>query len=653
MHQHEKEILKTEKKIAILGNPNVGKSVIFGLLTGKYVTVSNYTGTTVEVASGHANFDKELGIIDTPGVNNLLPMSEDERVTRDILLNTDLDGLVQVIDAKNLRRGLLITLQLGEMGLPFVLDLNMGDEAKSRGMYIDTKRLTEILGIDVIETVATSRKGISKLVKSISNTKKSIFSFQYSPEIEDGVKKITQLLPEARIRGRSLALMLLSGDESLKPWIASLDEKRVKKIERIRQKVQANYSQPLNYIITKRRLEEVQKIVRQSESSEERKTSSALESLGIWSVHPIGGIPILIVVLFLVYEFVGVFGAGTLVDFFEGTLFNGYVNPVSISIVESLIPYKLVQDFLIGDYGIITMALTYSVAIILPIVGTFFIAFGVLEDSGYLPRLAVMVNRIFKTLGLNGKAVLPMILGLGCATMATLTARTLETKKERIIVTLLLALGVPCSAQLGVILGLLGGLSGKALAIWTGSVVATLFVVGYLASKVIPGESFDFIMELPPIRMPKLSNILVKTVSRVEWYLKEAVPLFILGTIVLFTLNMTGLLTGIEKIASPLIVGVLGLPVQATQAFLIGFLRRDYGAAGLFALASAGLMDTTQIVVSMVTMTLFVPCIANLFIIIKERGWKVALGMAAFIFPTAFFVGGLLNFVLRYLEVTL
>jgi ferrous iron transport protein B len=653
MHQHEKEILRTEKKIAILGNPNVGKSVIFGLLTGKYVTVSNYPGTTVEVLVGHASFDRDLGIIDTPGINNLLPMSEDERVTRDILLNEDLDGVVQLIDAKNLRRGLLITLQLGEMGLPFILDLNMGDEARSRGRYVDSKRLTELIGVDVIETVATSRKGISKLIKNIPNTKKSRLYFRYSDEIEEGAAKIAALLPEARISRRSLALMLLSGDESLKPWLAFLDEKTTKKIEQIRQKVQANYSQPLNYIITKRRLEEVQKIVRQSESSEERKVPSALESLGTWSVHPIAGIPLLVIVLFLVYEFVGVFGAGTLVDFFEGVVFNEYINPISKNAVETLVPSKIIQDFLVGDYGIITMALTYSVAIILPIVGTFFIAFGILEDSGYLPRLAVMLNRIFKTLGLNGKAVLPMILGLGCTTMATLTARTLETKKERIIVTLLLALGIPCSAQLGVMLGLLGGLSGKALAIWLGSVVATLFVVGYLASKVIPGGSFDFIMELPPIRMPKLSNILVKTVSRIEWYLKEAVPLFILGTIILFALNVTGMLTGIEKIASPLIVGVLGLPEQATQAFLIGFLRRDYGAAGLFALANTGLMDTTQIVVSMVTITLFVPCIANLLIIIKERGWKVALGMVAFIFPTAFIVGGLLNFILRYLEVTL
>jgi ferrous iron transport protein B len=299
------------------------------------------------------------------------------------------------------------------------------------------------------------------------------------------------------------------------------------------------------------------------------------------------------------------------------------------------------------------MALTYSIAIVLPIVGTFFIAFGILEDSGYLPRLAIMVNNIFRVMGLNGKAVLPLVLGLGCDTMATLTARIMETRKERIIVTLLLALGVPCSAQLGVILGMLGGLSGKAALIWTGVVVVVIFLVGILASKIVPGESSDFVLELPPIRIPQFSNIVVKTLARIEWYLREAVPLFILGTLVLFVSDKLGLLYILERFASPVVVGLLGLPVKATEAFLVGFLRRDYGAAGLFVLAKAGQLDAVQIVVSLVTITLFVPCVANFFIIIKERGLKTALGMVSFIFPFAFLVGGVLNLVLRSLGVVL
>jgi ferrous iron transport protein B len=246
-----------------------------------------------------------------------------------------------------------------------------------------------------------------------------------------------------------------------------------------------------------------------------------------------------------------------------------------------------------------------------------------------------------------------MILGLGCDTMATLTTRILETKKERILVTLLLALGVPCSAQLGVILGMVAGLSALATFIWLGTLVAVMLLVGYLAAKVIPGEPSDFVLELPPIRVPQLTNILVKTLARVQWYLKEAVPLFILGTFILFIAHKVGALAYIQMLTDPIVVNFLGLPSRAAEAFVIGFLRRDYGAAGLFMLAKEGLLDPVQIVVSLTVMTLFVPCIANFFMMVKERGMKTALYMAAFIFPFAFGVGGALNWLLRTFHVVL
>ncbi|MBI5810234.1 MAG: ferrous iron transporter B [Deltaproteobacteria bacterium] len=264
-----------------------------------------------------------------------------------------------------------------------------------------------------------------------------------------------------------------------------------------------------------------------------------------------------------------------------------------------------------------------------------------------------MVDKIFKLMGLNGKAVLPMVLGLGCDTMATMTTRILETKKERVIVTLLLALGVPCSAQLGVILGMLSSVSMAAAAVWAGVVLSIIFTVGFLASKVLPGEASDFILEIPPMRVPQFSNIVLKTLVRVEWYLKEALPLFILGTFTLFVLDKTRALGALERLASPVVKGFLGLPVEATQAFIVGFLRRDYGAAGLLALQKNGMLDPLQVVVSLVTITLFIPCIANLFMIIKERGVKAAVWMTAFIFPFAFLVGGVLNQVLRALKITL
>lgn len=658
MHNHHKvkEASPADgEKIVLIGNPNVGKSAIFGLLTGKYVTVSNYPGTTVEITRGVAHFNKKRYIVvDTPGVNNLLPLSEDEKVTRDILLSEDSYKIIQVADSKNLRRSLLISLQLAEMGLAFVLDLNMEDEARSRGIQVDTIRLEELLGVETVTTVATRRKGFDRLVRSLTQLHCSPLRINYGQDIDEALAKVAALLPDSHLSRNSLGLMLLAGDESLKGWLYDhLSEEVIRQIEAIRQALQEKFSQPLSYVITERRLRWVDSVLSQMMTISQEGRRSWGVTLGHWSAHPLGGIPVLLLVLFLTYEFVGVFGAGTLVGFMEETVFGTYINPLATRLVELLIPISFLQELLVGEYGLITMALTYALALIFPIVGTFFLVFGLLEDSGYLPRLAVMVNKAFKIMGLNGKAVLPMVLGLGCDTMATLTTRILDSKKERLIVVLLLALGVPCSAQLGVILGMLAGVSAKATLLWLTTIVGVIFLVGYLAARVLPGKGSDFVLELPPLRVPQLSNIAIKTAARIEWYLREAVPLFLLGTLVLFFLARFGLLEAIEVRASPIVVGFLGLPIKATEAFLVGFLRRDYGAAGLYAMAQAGQLDPIQVVVSLVTITLFVPCIANFFIIIKEKGWKVALAIVSFIFPFAFLVGGMLNWILRWAHIAL
>lgn len=641
--------MNDKEKVVLIGNPNVGKSVIFGFLTGRYVTVSNYPGTTVEISLGRTKYDnRKDDVIDTPGINSLLPFSEDEKVTRDILLKERPRLIVQVADAKNLRRALFLSVQLAEMGIPFILTLNMMDEADSRGISLDEKRLSEILGVSVIKTVAIHRRGLLHLADEIKNSSEvPDLEIQYPEEIEAGISEISGYLPESGISKRALALMLLAGDVSLRGWLAeNLNSVALQKIEVTREKLQTKLQESTALVINQRRLQKTEEIYFIVYQIEESKNQGISEFLSRIFMHPIWGVPVLLAVLYGLYQFVGVFGAGTLVDFFEGTIFGRFITPWSEKLFTFLIPIKLLQDLFVGEYGLITMALSYSVAIVLPVVTTFFLAFGLLEDSGYLPRLAVMMNRLFKLLGLNGKAVLPMVLGLGCDTMATLTTRILETRKERILVTLLLALGIPCSAQLGVILGLLGGLSLSAVLIWLSCVSGVLVIVGYLASKVIPGKSSDFILELPPIRRPRLKNIIIKTLARVEWYLKEAVPLFFFGTFVLFVLAKTGALRAIEMWSAPLIHGILGLPEQAAKAFLVGFLRRDYGAAGLFDMARQGLLNPKQIVVSLLTITLFVPCIANLFVIIKERGWKTAVAISLFIIPFAFIVGGTLNFIL-------
>lgn len=636
------------ERIALVGNPNVGKSVIFGLLTGKYVTVSNYPGTTVEISYGNISLNsKRFVLIDTPGTNSLIPMGEDEKVTRDILLKERPSAIIQVADSKNLRRTLLLTLQIAEMGIPMVLDLNMADEARDKGIVIDTVRLSEILGIDVIPTIAPQRKGIKELRTSIPNPALPKVKVRYHDRIEEYIERISSMLPDSSISKRSLSLMILSGDESLREWLkGNLSKETIKEIERLRDECQLKVKTPLGSLINQARLDLVkgitEKVVRYIPAQKGRLFSL----IGRMSMHPLWGIPILLTVLFALYEFVGVFGAGTLVDFLEDTIFGNYINPMATKVIKLLIPFGIIQEMLVGEYGLITVALTYAIAIILPITTTFFIAFAILEDSGYLPRLAIMTNRIFNIMGLNGKAVLPMVLGLGCGTMAVMTSRILETRRERVITTFLLALAIPCSAQLGVILGMLGALSLKATIIWIFCIILVLLISGYLASKIVKGEKTDFFLEIPPIRKPDAMNITIKTLGRVEWYLKEAVPLFILGTFILFLLHKSNLLTLIEKAASPIIVNLVGLPEKTTEAFILGFLRRDYGAAGLFTMAEKGLLTPVQSVVSLVTITLFVPCLANFFMIIKEMGLRTALLIIAIVFPTAFLVGGMLNWLL-------
>lgn len=656
MHQHHKKIkdtLKDTLRIALIGNPNVGKSAIFSLLTGRYATVSNYPGTTVEVITGDTTISKKkFVIVDTPGANSFVPMSEDEKVTRDILLEEKVAAVVQVADAKNIKRSLFLTLQLIEMGLPVIMDLNMLDESLSRGIDVKEKILEEILNIGIVSTIAVQKKGIDSLRKAIVSPMTSDFKFTYDPYIEEYISKIEPLLPDSNISKRSIALMILSGDRTLKNWLyKNLREEDVRLIEELRDKVSVKYPLSLNYIISQQRLkiaEDIAERVFTKVPVIRKEFTIFIERL---TIHPILGFPFLLLVLFGMYEFVGRFGAGTLVDLIEKGVFGKYLNPLSEKIITALIPINLLQELLIGQYGIITMAITYAIAIILPITATFFIVFAILEDSGYLPRLAVMLNSMFRTMGLNGKAVLPMVLGLGCDTMATLTTRILDTRKERLIVTLLLALGVPCSAQLGVILGMFGKQPIEALLIWGTVVIGVIIFVGFVSAKILPGEQADFLLEIPPLRLPLLSNILVKTMRRIEWYLKEAVPLFILGTLILFIADKSGILPLVENVASPIVVNFLGLPPKATEAFMIGFLRRDYGAAGLFSLQEQGLLNTEQVVVSLVTITLFIPCIANFFVIIKERGLKTALAIATFVFPFSFLVGGLLHKVLLWLKI--
>jgi ferrous iron transport protein B len=638
-----------EGSIALVGHPNVGKSVLFQKLTGQRVIVSNYPGTTVELARGSLRSIPDTILVDTPGVITFPPQSEDEQVTGRVLLYEPLKAILQVGDAKNLRRTLTLTVQLAEMGVPLILALNMMDEAQSRGVTLKHALLAETLSIPVIPTTATRSRGLQELITALEECCPSQFRLIYPAEIETAVDQFcTQFadkhLKNTPIAPRSLALLWLSGDPVTEKWMhEQVEDGTFQDLVTLRHTVQLSFVDPLAQVIQGVRLDYVDRIVSlvlQESGLGWRGKSTLLSRL---TTHPIWGWVILGGVLYALYWFVGVFGAGFLVGLLEENLFGQIINPWVEDLVTRFVSLPFLADLLVGEYGLWTLGLTYALALILPIVTTFFLAFGVLEDSGYLPRLAALSNRLFHRLGLNGKAVLPMVLGLGCVTMATLTTRVLESKRERLLVILLLSLAIPCSAQLGVIMGMLAGVSLTAVLIWSVVLGVVMLTIGWLAARLVPGERTQLLVELPPLRWPVLSNVVVKTAARIEWYLKEVVPIFLLGAVFLFLLDRTGILERIIRAGEPLVTGWLGLPPEASAAFLVGFMRRDFGATGFFVMQSQGLLTPTQIVVAMVTITLFIPCVASVMMIAKERNWKTALGMVLMVIPLAFFVGGLLS----------
>jgi len=474
----------------------------------------------------------------------------------------------------------------------------------------------------------------------------------YDEAIESAVKDIDALLKSTySISKRSIALLFLQEDQDVLQLVKKEEGARFEQIVAIAQNTRRKYARPLSYIIRMRLQREADRIISSSITAGDTLPMPFREKLSRIMINPITGIPLLLIILYVgLYQFVGVFGAGVLVDLIEGTLFGEHINPFFIDLVEDNIPWQTLQDMIVHeDYGILTLGITYAIAIILPIVGTFFLIFSIIEDTGYLPRLSLLVDALFKKIGLSGRAVIPMVLGLGCDTMATMVTRTQETRRERVIATLLLALAIPCAAQLGVILGVMSGRP-LALAVWLIVVVLSFVLIGFLASRVLPGSKPSFYMELPPLRWPRLSNIMTKTYTRMVWYFKEVMPIFILVCVFMWFLDLIGIMDSILAGIEPL-VNAIGLPDETADVFLFGFFRRDYGAAGLFDMQD--LLTGVQLTVAAVTLTLFVPCIAQFLMMIKERGVKTAFAILAFIIVYAFGVGFVLNKFLNGVGVSL
>jgi ferrous iron transport protein B len=612
-HHHgphnEKALSDGTKKIVLAGNPNVGKSVFFGYLTGIYMEVSNYPGTTIEVVSGQWRNNM---IQDTPGIYGVSSFNDEEKVARDIILEADI--ILNIVDATHLERDLFLTQQLIDMGKPVLVALNFIDEVEKSGLQIDIDLLQDLLGIDVLPTSAVNSQGLDNVADVILAARPG----NQQAELHSQLHAMFN-----QVGSQAEALMILEGD------IIVAERHRV---------VPTNQRDAI-YATRRNRVNDV--IGRVLRVPEER--FSLRDMLGRAAINPLSGIPILVFVLYAMYKIIGVWVAGDIVGITEETIMQGFYEPWVRSVVSRFVaPESSLGKILIGEFGLLTMTITYLLGLLLPLVLGFYTVLSIMEDSGYLPRLATLVDRLMTSVGLNGRAVIPIILGFGCVQLGTITTRLLGTQREKSIATVLLNFAIPCSAQIGVIAGMLAAVGGKMMFLYIAVIFFVLALVGTLLNRTMPGQSSALIIDLPPMRLPRPENVFRKTTTRSFFFMKEAWPWFFLGAFIVTTLQISSGLQLWQEMLAPVTEEWLQIPREAATAFVMGMVRRDFGAAGLTELA----MSPVQVVTSLIVITLFVPCIASLMILFKERGVIQGLIVWGGSWVTAFLFGGVVSHIL-------
>jgi len=585
------------KKIVLMGNPNVGKSVIFSRLTGANVIASNYPGTTVDFSKGKMRIEGEsVEIIDAPGTYSLEPSNKAEEVALKMLKEADV--VINVVDATNLERNLYLTLELLEQDVPVVIALNLWDETKHLGIHIDEKKLEKLLGVPVVPTVALTGEGIKTLVSRIKEARSN--------------KEIKPTSEEGRWVG-----------------IGSI----IKKVEHV-----------------------------------EHRHHTLRDRISDLTIKPITGLPIAAVVLFLSFWVVRFIGEN-LIEYVFDRFFDGVYLPLMEGLSEWLGP-GTIHTFLIGEYGVeidfvqslgmLTTGLYVPIGMVLPYIFAFYLMLSILEDSGYLPRLATLVDNVFHKLGMHGHGIVPVFLGLGCNVPGALATRTLETRKQRFISATLLAIAVPCMAQLSMVFAIFSQDPESSIlpveswqyppVMYISLVFLTLVIlyviVGLILNKFIKGESPEIFLEIPPYRRPNLKTVLKKTWMRIRWFLKEAIPWLILGVFLISILYNLGFIDWLEVVFEPLMEGVFGLPGVASIVLLTGFLRKDLAVGMLLALTSTITFNPMQLVIIATILTIYFPCVATFAVLVKELGIKDMMKSAAIMVVTAVVVGVILRVVL-------
>jgi len=625
--------------IALAGNANVGKSVIFNYLTGLHQHIGNWPGKTVERAEGTlVHEDYTIDIIDLPGIYSLSTFSIEELISREYIAKEKPDIVINVVEATNLERNLYFTLQLLELGKPMIIALNQMDLVEKKGMCIDTKKLQKILGVPVLPVIATQGKGIHDLVHKaidLANKEQKIKKIDYGKEVEKEIKKLTKSLKKIELNypKRFLAIKLLEGDKKIKKLVKKLDPKIIKIVEKSAKKLEDIHGHHRFTVIASERYKVANEIVEDCVTIGVCKFKFS-EKLHEITTHGILGY--LIMILSIISLFYIIFSFG---NFFSEILVEYGMSLKSI--YEQYFGTEIVSNLF---WGIIEGAVA-GITIILPYIFPFYFILGLLEDSGYLSRIAFLMDRFMHKIGLHGKAFIPLMLGYGCNVPACLGCRIMETRREKLIAVFVTTL-IPCAAVTIIILSLVGKYVGFEWVFLLYLInLIIVFILGRVAYKVFPGEPTGLIMEMHSYRIPHLKTVIKQAWFRIREFIYIALPFIIASSFIIKVLEVTALSDIMENLMRPITIDWLGLPSFSGTALVFGIARKELS---LIILATRGgttnfsaiLSPVQMIVFSLVTM-LYIPCIATIAALVKEIGWKKAMFITVFEIGFAIFVGGI------------
>jgi ferrous iron transport protein B len=638
------------RKAVLIGLPNSGKSSIFNNLTGRYTVVANYPCSTMCLERGHIVIDGcSYEIVDAPGVQSLLSTSEEDVLVRETIFSEKPDILLVCMDANLFKQSLVLLAEVLELKIPMVIVLNAIDETSKKGIWIDSAALSASLGIPVVESIAIKSVGTNRLKAAMARAKTANVNLTYGDMIESAIASITNLLPPPSspdLRyARMAALLVISGDATIEKYLEKIaGAGAAAKIVEMAAAAASGFNKknPIRAIIAKRS-EWVDDVHGRVVKSQRAVAGNAAESIARACRSVVTGIPILAGVIALTYLLVVNLADRT------STWMNGALWMPVKSWLESVITIPLLREFLIGQYGVLSLGVVNALLTVLPILSVFFIAYNLIEDVGYIPNLSVLSRRFFNNFGISGAAIMPMVLGFGCKTMGTITAKkTLQSRREIYITTFLIAFAIPCAPQIGLNISMLGRVGLKAFIISFGVLIVVEAAAGILLNLILEKEEKTvFMQSLPPIRMPNPWAVLKKTYYRMFWFLREALPVFVYAAASLFVLEKTGMLDALKKILAPVVGGFMGLPPDMVDALILVMARREAAAGVILHLVDAGKLDFVQSIVAVTLSTMFVPCFAHLGAMIRHLGFRSAMIMAAIITVVSIIIAGAMNSVLR------